>query len=790
MTSAARIQDFDDPCAPEALYQMLAEHATDLLSLNDADGRQLWASRSLVRLRGRVASLVEDVHPDDREAYDRWWQQVLAGRAEQLRWRIRSAAGKQHFLETSAAVLRYRDHAYVLCTARDITQQQEADDALRAGDLMLRVAARQAQLAYWEDDLVADRVSWSEGGCVILGDSTGPNAMIWTEWLAFIHPEDRALVAEHRAHILRGGESVGAVTFRLQRHDGTLRYVETHVEIGRDDDGRPVRAFGAMQDVTSREQSAIASRANDARLRLALEGTGLGTWEWNLDLNTAEYSDEWKRQLGYAPHDIADRYDEWESRLHPDDRARVLSALRDYLDGRRPEYELEMRLRHKDGSYRWIHTRGVVLRDGSATQTRMVGGHVDVTEQKRREEHLRQAQKMEAVGRLAAGIAHDFNNLLTIIDGYADILAQTLDQTDPSQADLGEIKMAARSAASLTRQLLEFSRQQIVQPQILDLNGVLRRLEPMLGRVIGEDVTLTIRRNAGGLVNIDPGQLEQVVMNLAVNARDAMPDGGRLTIETRDVDLDDSDVVQFPGATPGMHVLLEVSDTGSGMDAATRAQVFEPFYTTKAEGKGTGLGLATVYEIVKQNQGSIVVSSEQGHGATFSILLPTATGSADAPLPVVDASALRGTETVLVVEDQPDLRGLLERTLRRRGYTVLPAASGDEAVAIAKTYAGTIDLLLTDVILPGANGRETALQVLIERPAALVIYMSGYTDDAIIRHGVFEKEVVFLQKPFTGDALARRIREVLSAESQDVEDPLVTPAKLDEAHGGAGQSAF
>jgi two-component system cell cycle sensor histidine kinase/response regulator CckA len=319
----------------------------------------------------------------------------------------------------------------------------------------------------------------------------------------------------------------------------------------------------------------------------------------------------------------------------------------------------------------------------------------------------------------------------------------------------------------LTRQLLAFSRRQILQPQVLDLNQVLRRIQHMLGRVIGEHITLTMDLAATNRVFADPGQIDQVIMNLAVNARDAMPDGGRLLLETTDTDLDAAYVADHRGATVGKHVMLSVSDTGAGMDESTRAHLFEPFFTTKA-GQGTGLGLATVYGIVKQSGGSIWVYSEVGKGSTFKIYLPVATTSIeDVPrsdTADITAQQLNGTETVLVVEDQPEVRELIDRTLRRYGYTAIVASHGADAVASSNAHDGPIHLMLTDVVLPGASGRAVAQRVVADRPSMRVLYMSGYSEKAVDQHGVLDPGLAFIQKPFSGEALARKIREVLAAE--------------------------
>jgi two-component system cell cycle sensor histidine kinase/response regulator CckA len=636
-------------------------------------------------------------------------------------------------------------------------------DALQQSERRLSAAARLARLGYWEDDVAADRLSWSEETCHLLGLPIAERTRPWDEFSELVHPDDRPMVQEARARVLRGEQGL-KMGFRGVLPDGGVRHVETIADPITDERGQIVRVVGVIQDVSERKLADDVLRGSQERLRVALQATGLGPWDWDLTTNVVEFWPEWKRQIGYEPDEIPNRYEEWESRLHPDDRERVLTALRAYLDGWQPEYSLEFRLRHKNGTYRWIYTRGAALRDANGRQTHMIGCHLDITERKQLEEQHRQGQKMQAIGQLAGGIAHDFNNLLTVIDGYAELVGEQLGPANPSQRDIDEIRAATRSAASLTRQLLAFSRRQILQPQVLDVNQVLGRMQNLLGRLIGKNIMLLMKPSASFRVTADPGQIEQVIINLAVNARDAMPTGGRLLIETADVDLDATYVVQHRGSSPGTHVLIAVSDTGVGMDETTLAHLFEPFFTTKPAGQGTGLGLATVYGIVKQSGGSIRVYSEPGRGSTFKIYLPVATGGAEPGPPPVDAQPLRGTETVLVIEDQASVRSLIERTLHRFGYTVIASATGSEAVAAALAHEGPLHVIITDVVLPGASGREAARRVLAVRPDARVLYMSGYTDDAIVQHGVLDPGLAFIQKPFTAEGLLRRIREVLAAE--------------------------
>jgi two-component system cell cycle sensor histidine kinase/response regulator CckA len=389
----------------------------------------------------------------------------------------------------------------------------------------------------------------------------------------------------------------------------------------------------------------------------------------------------------------------------------------------------------------------------------------DITSRKSIERQLLQAQKMEAVGRLAGGIAHDFNNLLTAIFGSSDLLLDDLSRDDHRRADVEDIKKAAQRAAALTRQLLAFSRQQVLAPQVLDLNALIADVEKLLRRLIGEDLEFrTVLAPDLGAVRADPGQLEQVIMNLAVNARDAMPQGGKLTVETANVDLDDAYAPAHVPVVPGRYAMLAVSDTGIGMDTQVKAHLFEPFFTTKEKGKGTGLGLAMVYGIVKQSDGYIWVYSEPGQGTTFKIYLPRVEAAAEPPAPKpMPPASLRGAETVLLAEDEEAVRNLTRRVLEAHGYTVLVAANGQEALRLADSHTGPIHLLLTDVVMPNMSGRQLAKRVVSGRHATKVLYLSGYTDDAIVQHGVLEPGIAFLQKPFTPQGLARKLREVLDA---------------------------
>jgi len=445
--------------------------------------------------------------------------------------------------------------------------------------------------------------------------------------------------------------------------------------------------------------------------------------------------------------------------------AHFLRDDRDVMSSGQSKIIAEEPVTNPAGETRWFQTIKVPLRSPAEGTATLLGVATEITERKRLEEQLLQSQKMEAVGQLAGGVAHDFNNILTAIVGYTDLLAAELGSNVRQLEDLDEIRKAARRAAALTRQLLAFSRKQVLEPRIIDVNSVVLNLDKMLRSLISENIELKTDLAVNlGAARADPNQIEQVIMNLAINARDAMPDGGTVTIETGNVTLDDAYAGQHVSVIPGEYVMLAVSDTGCGMDAKTQSRIFEPFFTTKPAGRGTGLGLSTVYGIVKQTGGNIWLYSEPGKGTTFKIYLPAIAALPEDIGKVAPAEApRRGAGTVLVVEDDEQLRRLTHRALDAQGYTVLVADRGGTALDIARRHKGEIDLLLTDVIMPDTNGRKLAETIRAARPGMRVLYMSGYPDGAIASHGMLEPGVAYLAKPFTTEAITRRVREVLEA---------------------------
>ena len=508
-----------------------------------------------------------------------------------------------------------------------------------------------------------------------------------------------------------------------------------------------------------RELAVAALRASEEQYRALFENTPYPMWVFDLEthrllaVNSAAIAHYGYRREEFLALKIEDL-------RAPED----IPALEQHLATKEAGYHTTGPWRHrkKDGTLIEVQTSGHEITFAGRRAELVVID--DVTERKRLEEQFRQAQKMEAVGRLAAGVAHDFNNLLTAILGTTDLMIEDLPADDPDREGLLDIRGAAERAAVLTRQLLTFSRQQVVSPRMLRLNELITDLVKLLRRLLGEDVTIASALAPDcGAVKADPGQLEQVLVNLAVNARDAMPNGGRLTIETRNVDLDADYPTERVMIPAGRYVMLAVTDNGTGMDAQTNARIFEPFFTTKPVGKGTGLGLATVYGVVQQTGGYIWLYSELGHGTSFKIYLPRV--DADGPQPAEEeqrASALDGSETVLVAEDEEAVRLIIAKALEARGYRVLSARDGSEALELAAGHGG-IDLLVTDVVMPDMNGRELSRCLTEARPNLRTLYLSGYTDDAMLHRGVLQEGVAFLQKPFSLAALARKVRDVIEA---------------------------
>jgi two-component system cell cycle sensor histidine kinase/response regulator CckA len=577
-------------------------------------------------------------------------------------------------------------------------------------------------------------------------------------WLDNLHPDDaaetlavcRGAIADRRPFRLE---------YRLRDRHGNYRWL---MDCGNPrilPDGTFAGYIGSAADITDRKAAEDNLRLRDRAIEAASQGIIL-TDPTKPDNPIHYVNAAFEKLTGYKPSEAVGRNCRFLQGPETDPAA--VLELHDAVKEERA-CTVEMLNYRNDGSTFWMALSISPIRDASGKVSHFVGVQTGITERKRLEQQFQQAQKMEAVGRLAGGIAHDFNNLLTAILGYGQMLLSEVAIDDPLRSGLEEIKRAGERAASLTHQLLAFSRRQVLVAKVLDLNTVVADVQNMLLRLIGEDVELlTTTAKDLGRIKADPGQLIQVLMNLAVNSRDAMPEGGALTIETANVDLTPADVRAHPGLRPGNYVMLSVRDTGCGMDKPTKARIFEPFFTTKEVGKGTGLGLATVYGIVKQSDGYIAVHSEPDQGTTFKIYFPRLDEAATpAPARPMKALASTGNETILVVEDEAGVRNLVSHVLRRNGYTVLEASHGEEALTLIEHYSGTIDLLVTDMVMPLMSGRQLADRMSAKQPKMRVIYMSGYVHPEGDQPRNSNGRRAFLQKPFKPDVLATLVREVL-----------------------------
>ena len=577
--------------------------------------------------------------------------------------------------------------------------------------------------------------------------------------LELVHPDDRASTAAAVGQLAAGNTVVGFAN-RYRTSTGDYRWLEWN--------SVPVegRIYAVARDITGRKGTEQALRESEARLARAQSLAQLGNWERDLVRGGVVWSPEVYRIFGVDPASARASQELFYSLVHPEDRSSVRAAVESAVRENTP-YTVDHRIVRPDGTERVVREFAEVMRDESGKPLRLMGAVQDITEYKRLEEHLRQSQKMEAIGTLAGGVAHDFNNLLTVITGYSQILLSGLPSASPLRAALLEIDRAGQRAAALTRQLLAFSRRQMLQPEILNLNSIINDTTGMLRRLLREDVELIIRLDPSlKPVQVDRSQIEQVILNLVVNARDAMPRGGKLTIETANVESAPGRVSGGPQAGSGPLVRLAITDSGCGMSPEIRARIFEPFFTTKEQGKGTGMGLSTVYGIVQQSGGFIEVQSEEGQGSSFEVFLPVCPApAAPEAARIQPAVPAGGTETVLIAEDEPALRSLASRILSGCGYRVLEAADGRQAIEICQTHDGPVHLLLTDMVMPGMGGQDLAACLRSLHPELRVLFMSGYIEDGFESAG--QEMVHFLQKPFTPEGLSSSVRKALDHRPPD-----------------------
>jgi len=604
---------------------------------------------------------------------------------------------------------------------------------------------------------------------------------------SIIHEDDRSGVAANVAAALSSGLPY-TLEFRVVRADGTIRWVYEKGQGVRSPAGDHVWLDGAIFDITERTEALQQLRKSHTRLELAGLATGSAVYEWDLRTRDTVWTESMTSTFGYPSEVIEPSYDWWRAHVHPEDRTRVDDGFTHAVST--PDtlgFTQEYRFEAFDGSWRSVLDRGILVRAESGEATHVVGAMIDLTETKKLEEQLRQSHKLEAIGQLAGGVAHDFNNMLTAISGYANFLEAYPASDDVVKRNVAGIKGGAERAASLTRQLLAFTRQQVLEPQVLEVNRIARNAHELIGRLIREDIVVTLQLDpAPARIKADPNQIEQVLVNLIVNARDAMPEGGKVVISTRNVWFDEEHLEQGIPVPAGDYVQLMVEDDGHGMEAEVAARAFEPFFTTKALGIGTGLGLSTVYGIVKQSGGFIFLESTPTEGTRARIYLRASEEAltVDVPQATTDRRHAPGRGSILVVEDEELVRSVLVEALESQGYETLTAGTGAEALELADLYVGPIDLVLSDVVLPGITGPVVARALAGTRPEARILFMSGYTEAIILDQGV-EGSAPLLVKPFSMQQLYERIEEVLDGPPRRMSP--FTDGVSAEDHPGTGR---
>ena len=740
------------------------EQAGAGMAIISLDGRWIRVNPALSELLGTPAEnligfpVETRTHPEDVLADEEALRLVLAGecRTYVIEKRYLKPSGEVVWAFVNVTLVTGPDGqaSHLIAVIQDITERKQGGLALREGEEGYRLVLRASGRAIRNWELATDRVTWDEGVAPLLDYQWSDLGQTADWWYGRIHPTERERVVQSLDSAIAGGETEWSEQYRFRRANGTYAVIEDHASIVRDEAGRPRRVVAAMSDVGG------AGRG-DQRLEQVLDALPFGIWLLDPQGRITFANGASRMIWGETPENL-DRLGErsaWWLATGQPVQPEEWGAARAVRQGETSSDE-EIIIETPEGARKTVRVSSVAIRSPDGEIQGAISLAEDLTERKAREEEEQQrdeqhqqSQRLEAVGRLAGGIAHDFNNLLTGILSYSDLILQELRPSDPIRSDVEQIRDAGQRAAGLTRQLLAFSRRQLLHPRAVSLNATVNELAPMLQRLLGPEVTLEAELDPDlGNVMVDPGQVEQALVNLVLNARDAMPAGGRLRLGTANTELDGE-----------AFVAMTVSDTGVGIDPATQAKIFEPFFTTKHAAGGRGLGLSTVYGVVEQSGGRIMVESAPGQGAVFTVYFPRYWGPEAAVGTAEQRMSQVGTETLLLVEDEAAVRSSVRRLLEWHGYTVLEARNGTDALRVYETYEGGIDLVLTDLVMPEMGGHELVERLRARRPGLRVLFMSGYAERAFISNGSIPQGTGYLEKPFTVETLMRRLREVLDA---------------------------
>ncbi|QUS62259.1 PAS domain-containing protein [Synechocystis sp. PCC 7339] len=699
------------------------------------------------------------VHPDDREASIAIYQSFMEENAPRIAFehRVTTRDGDVRYVKGFGERHWTPDGEIVVGCVQDITSFIRNRDKLTQAEYLLHLAGEKARLGGWRVELDPPVVTWTPETAVIHGmppDYSPPDVSTAVQFYA---PEFREFIMEVFERCVQQGEAFDVIC-QLQVPDGRRPWIRAIGEAERDAQGKIIVVQGAFQDISTLREAQEC-------FQLISKATNDVIWDWNFATNQVWWNDSITDVFGYALSDMEPGPESWTLRIHPDDKERVLQSIYQVIDGEENYWECDYRFIKSDGQYANVIDRGFVARDGQGKATRMVGSVLDVTERMVMEQRLRESQKLEAVGHLTGGVAHDFNNLLTIILGNAEMLSELV--ADPNLQSMADMTLsAAKRGAELTRHLLAFARRQPLDPKAMNVNNLVEAMWGLIRRTLPENIELEFVPDPDlGITEIDAGELETALLNLVVNARDAMQDGGKLTIETSTAVLDSDYADRHSEVITGEYVMICVSDTGIGMDSDTVSHAFEPFFTTKSVGKGSGLGLSMVFGFTKQSGGHIKIYSEPGEGTAVKLYFPMVRGAQQVNYPPTQESLPEGgREHILIAEDDDLVLKHLEAQLRSLGYRVTAVISGPDALKVLGTH-NDIELLLTDIIMPGGiNGRELADRAKAMYPKLKILFTSGYTENAIVHHGRLDPGVNLLSKPYNRLELATKVRQVLSQQ--------------------------